>query len=331
MTARSLSRATLVACALALPAFAALASTTVAALASGCAASGPECSRGTDCPTGACNATGRCVPASELDAAADAAPLPPAEDAATDGGEPPTDTGPGIDGGCVPNKDFRITREEVPLAAGLRATYKVAKDATVSTAGTPGADGARVWDLSMDLPGDGLALVETQKLDDKWFKDDFKGATYATKLSERNTLLGVFEITPAALKLRGVVSPDDGLTKTNVAYAPAVDVLAFPLEVGKAFVTTATVTGYASGVLSSYTEKYDSAVDAKGTMKTPLGTFTVLRVRTTLTRTLGLLVTTVRSFAWVTECYGTVASATSADNEANAEFTRSAEVRRIAP
>lgn len=297
--------------------------------AAGCATSGPECSRGADCASGACNATGRCVPPGEEDASADATPTPEA-DASADVSAP-FEAGPTGDAGCVANKDFRITREEMPLAAGLRATFKVAKDADISTAGTPVAGGTRAWDLSADLPGDALALIETQRLDDKWYAPDFAAASYATRLSTRSELLGVFELTPAALKLRGVVSPENGLTKTTLAYTPAVDVLAFPLEQGKDFATTSTVTGFASGVFSTYTEKYESSVDARGTMKTPLGTFTVLRVRTTLTRTLGLLVTVVRSFAWVTECYGTVATATSADNEVNAEFTRSIEVRRIAP
>ena len=325
------ARATFLSLALALPALPALGVVGVVGVVgtAGCATSGPECSRGADCASGACSATGRCMPPGDVDATTDATTAVDT-DAGADASEP-LEAGPVGDAGCVPNKDFRITREEVPLAAGLRATYKVAKDADIATAGTPLGDGTRSWDLSAELPGDALALVETQRVEGKWFAADFAGASYATKLSARSELLGVFELSPGALKLRGVVSPADGVTRTNVAYSPAVDVLAFPLEMGKAFTTTSTVTGLASGVFSTYSEKYDSAVDARGTLKTPLGTFTVLRVRTTLTRTVGLLVTVVRSFAWVTECYGTVATATSADNEANAEFTRASEVRRISP
>lgn len=51
-----------------------------------------------------------------------------------------------------------------------------------------------------------------------------------------------------------------------------------------------------------------------------------------LVRTIGVLPSiTIRSFAFVTECYGTVATVTSNDNEANAEFTAAKELRRIAP
>jgi hypothetical protein len=301
----------------------------VPTVSSGCASSEPECVRGSDCTTGACNANGRCVPAEESDATADGT-VPETDASGIPDSEPPRDV---IvpDGGCLPNKDFRILRDEVPLAAGLRATYKIARDVDVSTAGTPGANDTRSWDFSGDLTGDTLSLVETQKVSDKWFKDSFKTASYATKLSESSTLLGVFEISPTALKLQGVVSPEDTLTKTNMAYAPAVDILAFPLEQGKTWTTNATVSGLFNGVFTTYTEKYDSSVDAKGTLKTPLGTFTVLRVRTTLTKTVGVFVTTIRSFAWVTECYGTVATASSNDNETTPEFTRSSEVRRISP
>jgi hypothetical protein len=91
------------------------------------------------------------------------------------------------------------------------------------------------------------------------------------------------------------------------------------------------VSGVAEGYPDLYTEKYESVVDANGTLETPLGTFDVLRVRVLLTRTIGIVVTTVRTFAFVTECYGTVATVTSEDNEADVEFTHALEIRRIAP
>ncbi len=304
-----------------------------AALTLACASEGPECRVGADCASGSCNAEGRCVPAPQRDAqadalAADAAP-PPADGPAPDGPTPP-EAGPG----CTPNKDGRITRDEVPLAAGLRATFVVALDADVSTAGTPRGDGTRSWDFSAALPGDRLSLLETQKLDDKWYRASFPGATYAARLGAGSELLGVFEVGAGAVKLRGVASPADGLSKTLLTYAPPVDVLAFPLEPAKAWSVTSSVSGTASGValFGNYTEKYDSQVDAKGELKTPLGTFAVLRVKTTLTRTVGLLLpVTLRTFAFVTECYGTIATVTSNNDEPNVEFTRAKEVQRISP
>ena len=60
--------------------------------------------------------------------------------------------------------------------------------------------------------------------------------------------------------------------------------------------------------------------------------FDVLRVKVVLVRTIGVLPsTTIRTFAFVTECYGTVATVTSKKDDANEEFTVAAEIRRIAP
>jgi len=94
------------------------------------------------------------------------------------------------------------------------------------------------------------------------------------------------------------------------------------------------VSGVASGftLLTSYDESYVSKVDAVGDLKTPLGAFDVQRVQVVLTRTIGILpAETFRTYAFVTECYGTIATITSNKNETNPEFTTAAEIRRIAP
>ncbi|MEO7094268.1 MAG: hypothetical protein ABI175_13515, partial [Polyangiales bacterium] len=80
-----------------------------------------------------------------------------------------------------------------------------------------------------------------------------------------------------------------------------------------------------------YTESYDVKVDAKGKVVTPFGEFSVLRLRTVLTRTVGALPTVTRTYGFVAECFGTVATITSNSNEASAEFTTAAEIRRLAP
>ena len=76
---------------------------------------------------------------------------------------------------------------------------------------------------------------------------------------------------------------------------------------------------------------YTSAVDAQGQLTTPFSTFDVMRVQVLLERTIGLLTTQLRTFAFVTECFGTVASVTSQDNEAGTEFTEVSELRRLTP
>jgi hypothetical protein len=244
---------------------------------------------------------------------------------------PPDDGGNLAVPGCTPNKDGTILREEVPIKAGLRATFRVAEDVEISTAGTPLPNGKRKWDLSAALPNDASVLVETLPLTDKWYAPKYQSATYATQLRKNSALIGVFETGPGALSLRGVVSPDDGFYKTELTNDPPVAMLQFPLTVGKTWNSDTTVSGYAQGLLSTYTEEYAASVDAAGELVTPLGTFEVQRVRIDLTRTVGFYVTTSRTYAFITECYGNIASIASTDGEKNIEFTHAAEVRRIAP
>lgn len=292
-----------------------------------------ECRVGADCASGICSADGTCVRS--------AGPGGDAGDGGTTEGGPTGDSG-GPDTatdaalpGCTPNKDGTITRDEVPLQAGLTAKFRVGTSENVSTAGTPKGDGSRTWDYSAALASDVTVLAETLPLAGKWYATKFPGATYSLKLQEGSDLLGVFEVSPGALLLRGVVSPDDSsFTKTELTNTPAVSTIKFPLSKGSTWTSKIDVSGTAQGValFGTYSEQYDSAVDAAGQLKTPLGTFDVLRVKTTLVRRVGVLApVTIRTFAFVTECYSTIAVVTSDDNEPNEEFTHAKEIRRIAP
>lgn len=268
-------------------------------------------------------------------------------DAGTSGedlGDEGLDAGPGGDDGvdqggdmgtepviCRPNNDGVITRQEVPLRAGLSATYRVATDvAEVSTAGEDHGDGTRTWDLSGMFRGDARVIVEARDPGGQWFSPDFPRATYMTQLSQSSSLLGLFEITAEDLRLLGVASPEDGFYETNVEYEPAVRTLAFPLEMGKSWEDASSVTGKFNGGFVSYSEDYTSQVDARGTLKTPYGDFEVLRVRVELERTVGFLTTTTRTYLFVSECFGTVGTIVSEDDESEVEFTAAAEVRRLA-
>jgi hypothetical protein len=131
--------------------------------------------------------------------------------------------------------------------------------------------------------------------------------------------------------LTGVVSPASGTTDTELTYATPIATLQFPLTVGATWSTSSNVTGTAEGIDVAYTEAYVSKVDEAGTMKTPYGTFNVLRVSTVLTRTIDLVATTTRSFSFVAECFGPVAAVTSQSNETSTEFSDDAEVRRLTP
>ena len=289
-----------------------------------------ECRVGADCASGVCGADGQCV----RDGTG------PGPDGGVEGGATAQDSSGSETStdaalpGCTANKDGIITRDEVPIAAGLHATYKIGKDEDVSTAGTPAAGGRRTWDFSAALASDVSVLVETQPLAGKWYAAKFPGASYASKLKEGSDLIGVFETSPGALLLRGVVSPTESSPKTELTDDPPVSVLKFPLQLAAKWSTDTLVGGTAQDValFGTYSEKYTSEVDAAGELETPLGTFEVLRVKVQLVRTIGVLpATTIRTFAFVTECYGTIATVTSKDNETNVEFTRAAEIRRISP
>lgn len=293
----------------------------LAALQYGCAGSAADaCERDEDCPSGFCRADRTCAPVEEGDGGGSG-----------DGGP---DAAPGDDtgtAGCDPDLDGTITRAELPLAPGRTATFRVALDATVSTAGTQLPDGKRAWDLSAALPGDVATEAALLDPDGQWWQETFPTATYATRLSAEADLLGVFELTETRLRMLGVVSPTAGTTRTELTYDPPVDVLVLPLTPSSAWTVDTTITGLAQGFAAFYTEGYEARVDALGTIDTPYGEFPVSRVAVDLTRTVGAVITTKRQFAFVSECYSTVATIVSQDYEDGAEFTDAAEVRRLAP
>lgn len=287
----------------------------VLAFAAACAGSDPDrCDVATDCASGFCRADHTCAPADDVDAG-------------TDG------TNPGTDGplGCQPDHDGTLTRDELVMMAGQSVKFRIATDATVDTAGAQQSGGERAWSLSAGLPGDHDVTVTLQAPAGAWWAASFPTASYAIKLSADAELLGVMRLDASGLALLGVVSPEAGVTRTELAYDPPVPLVPTPLAPSASWSTTATVTGVAQGVGAFYTERYASRVDAVGTMTTPFGPFPVRRIATDLTRTVGAAFTTRRSFAFTAECYGTVATIASQDYETGAEFTDAAEVWRIVP
>jgi hypothetical protein len=108
-------------------------------------------------------------------------------------------------------------------------------------------------------------------------------------------------------------------------------VLSFPIQPNKTWMDNSMVTGQAQGLPVLYAESYQSTVDAHGTLKTPFSSFPVQRIAVNLTRVVGALVTTKRTFAFVSECFGTVATIVSPDDQLGSEFTTAAEVSRLSP
>lgn len=258
------------------------------------------------------------------DAGTDADPSDADHDVQADAGD---DTGTPVL--CRPDNDGVISADEVTVRAGLRATFKIAADAEFDTRGTVVND-VTTWDLDVALNQDQLEIVELKDPAGQWFETLFPTATYYTQLSTSSELLGVFESTDDALQLSGVVSPEDGLFKTEIAYEPAVNVLKFPIQEGASWTTETSINGTVNGVLSFYSEDYTTVFAGSGKLKTPYATFDVIRLRTDLTRTAGLFVTKVRTYTFIAECFGTVATVVSNDNETEVEFQTAREIRRLA-
>ncbi len=277
--------------------------------------SGATCTTDEECPSHFCKADGTCA-AAQIDG----------------GGEPADAPGDGVSGVCVPNHDGTVTLGELPLIAGRAATFRIATSATWNTAGASQTNGSRVWNLAGQLANDTDQTIALANPTGTWWRADFPTATYAAPLAAGSDLQGVFLVDGTGVTLLGVVSPQGGTYRTELTYDPPARILAVPFMAGSTWVTTSTVSGYAQGVIVAYTEKYSSRVDQVGTMTTPYGEFPVMRVATDLTRTSGITtLLTKRSFAWVAECFGSVATVQSQDFESGSEFSDVAEVRRLAP
>jgi hypothetical protein len=287
----------------------------LAVAACGGSGDGP-CTRDDECASHFCKADGTCGPA-PVDA-------PAGSDGATDG----------TTGLCTPDHDGSITIAELPLIAGRMATFRIATNATWSTAGQANAGGSRSWDLRGQLANDVDTPVALAAPTNAWWMSvpELATASYAAPLSASSDLLGVFATSATGVTLLGVVSPSGGTFRTELTYDPPAQILALPFHAGSTWTSTSTVSGYAQGVLTAYTERYDSRVDQVGSMTTPYGDFPVLRVATDLTRTAGLTtLLTKRTFAWIAECFGSIATVQSQDFATGAEFSDDAEVRRLAP
>lgn len=281
----------------------------------------PGCVTGADCTSGVCDADGTCA-------------------AATTGltSSSSSSGGTGASGTCTPTHDGSITLDEVPLRAGLQANFRVADSVTVDTAGTMNADGSRTWDLSMTLSGDHDQAVDTLPIAGQWFAGEFPGATYTALLSYQSStelepdMMGAFEVKGQDLLLLGIASPTNTPLETELPNSPGATILSFPLVQGATWSSSVAVAGVFDDTFTSYTDSYASQVDAHGTLLTPYGLFPVLRVGTVLTRSaLSVTLLTQRTFAFVAECFGTVATITSETNETTVEFTSASEVSRLAP
>ena len=90
--------------------------------------------------------------------------------------------------GCVPNNDGVITRAEVPMLAGLHASFLIAENVTMTTGGTAQPGGTTDWDFSGAQSGDHTIVITTDAPQGQWFASKFPDATYTSKLSRHADL-----------------------------------------------------------------------------------------------------------------------------------------------
>ena len=274
-------------------------------VAAGCGSATPPCEVNGDCPAGlACAADHECH-------ATDAAPLP---DGGADAAAP-----------CQPDHDGAIARDEVVILVPASITFRVSGETPVALTGTH-------WDFSGALAGDRDVAIETAPVAGEWFAAEFPAGQFTTPLAGPGDLLGVYDASaPAAVAVLGAASRMPGLQRTELVYDPPVDAFELPLHPGQHWEGQSTVSGTAQGVPALFTDSYTSDVDASGEVVTPYGTFPVLRLRLQLSHTVGLVTTTTLTYAFVAECFGTVATVTGRTNDTMPEFTTAAEVRRLVP
>lgn len=245
------------------------------------------------------------------------------------------DSGGGADGGarCVPNNDGIIERSELPYVVGAQVIFAVNEDGStvmpVDTAGAMGASGWE-WDFSAMRPTDRRTLDEVQAPMGKWWASFYPTATFALPINRASSLSAVYRSSDSALQILATVSRDTGIT--NVAFNPAIDAIRFPLRVGSTWTVSSAGNGLYNGVGTSTVNTYRFTVDKRGTVLTPATRFDALRLRMELDQTVtGTVIRrTVRTYLYLSECWGLVARIASQDNETAVEFTTASEYRRLA-
>jgi len=234
---------------------------------------------------------------------------------------------------CPANGNGILERAEAMVSFDeslLFRTQPLGEEVSVDLAGVL-EDGVRTWHFEEEVEGERVVEEQAWPIEGTWFEDDFPTATHFAPLSEEYGYDGVYRLDDDALYLLGFVSADD--EDTRVTYDPPVPLLRFPLEEGDRWEVTTVGSGWYSMTLwiPFYdTETYTFTADAFGDVVVPAGRFPVLRVRSELTQTVGLVVTRRIAYSFMAECWGRVAQVASRDNESELQFDVAADYRRLA-
>jgi len=234
---------------------------------------------------------------------------------------------------CLPNLDGVLEAGELPIALGETAGYLVGVDRPVDLAGTVDASGRQSWELATDYADDRLVRIGPATVREQWFAASFPGADYVAPLDVEGRVLGAYHLDERGLWLHGVASrePDPPEGRTLLPYDAPVAVFVLPIEPGRRWTSTGTVSeGTALGLAYRGTDTYAGEVVAAGRLDLPDWSFgQAWRVDQQVTLTPAIGEPARRRIAsWLFECFGEVARAESAPGVTE-PFGQAAELRRI--
>lgn len=253
-------------------------------------------------------------------------------------GTEPLDAGAGGQAplSCVPNLDGKIDADELEAAIDVPVSYIVSKAGGEVPVNLTGEDvgGTTTWDFSATFQGDGLISLQASTLSGAWYAGSFPTADFVTPLDVGGSIDGVYAHTQNALLLLGAASHEESPSEgqTLLVYDAPIELLRFPIETGKSWVSAGEVTGgTVRGLPYAGKDTYEVEVVATGQVILPAYTFTQafqIRTKATLQPAVGASVVT-RQAGFYFECFGEVARATSKNDETEANFSTAAELRRL--
>ncbi len=240
---------------------------------------------------------------------------------------------------CLPNLDGQVDANELAAAFDVAVSYVISpagEDRTVNLAGKNDGKGGVAWDFSPDFATDKSLVLTATKVAGKWYASSFPDGDFASPVDTVGEIYGVYSATDKAISLLGIASvaekPKKG--KTLLVYEKPIEVYRLPLTPGLSWSTTAkTLTGgMINGLSYNSEDTYEVKDAAIGSLALHDLTFEqVHKIEThvTLKPSVGPAVQSTWQVGFVSECFGEVTRATSHIGEKTADFTKSAEVRRL--
>lgn len=230
---------------------------------------------------------------------------------------------------CPANGNGVLEASEVVISYDTVLRYRApskGRTVPVDLAGTV-EEGERVWHFEGEAADERIVEEGVRSPEGSWVADEFPTATHLTPMSEDLGTSGVFRLDDEGLWLLGVVS--DGGQGTLISYDPEIAVVRFPLTEGDEWTVTSRGVGRMSWVPYWDEEEYTFTVDAAGTAVVPAGRFPVLRLRSELIQTVGVIQTRRIAYGFLCECWGKVANVVSREGERELEFSQASDYRRL--